>query len=449
MIKTTHALCALFAALGFSACMQDIDSQDLVGSSDHAVEVAPTPADGYANNLVATSDSKSGKGGIMGLIGSPLTVDLARAPGADGVQNTGDDIVFSFPWSGPTIFGHPRANGDEWTALGLRFEPIGGAIALSNASGCFGSQLASPASNWDGSLRITFVDPATGAAAVASEVTIALVNPPATARAYDSAGNLLSTQSLAGFSQNLAIGGQDIARIDIDGDFWCIFNNITFTLGSANSAPEAVCSDITLAADASCEACGSVDGGSFDPDGDAVTISESATCPFGIGANPVSLTITDSNGASDSCTGTVTVVDTTAPEAAVNSMLLMAFPRSYALEEYDLSDCVSQVTDNCDTLDVNAAGSIVSISSDEAVITANHDCDADPDVCVDIAIIDNSTFQVRNTRDSYGNGRVYTVDFTVADSAGNSSGVYSCQLGVRLWGTHTPTAGAPAYTVYP
>ena len=58
-----------------------------------------------------------------------------------------------------------------------------------------------------------------------------------------------------------------------------------------------------------------MDGGSYDPDGpddiDEITINNSIL--YGLGEHPVSLTILDQSGESDTCTATVTVVDITPP----------------------------------------------------------------------------------------------------------------------------------------
>ena len=162
------------------------------------------------------------------------------------------------------------------------------------------------------------------------------------------------------------------------------------------------------------------------------------------GAYQVSATWADT----DECT---CVVDTEAPDVTVSDPQYMSFPRSWVLEEFTLADCVADATDDCDTIDVNATGNIVSIDVDENVLTGNHDCSVTPtpEYCIDVKILDNSTFQVRNTRDSYGDGRVYTVNFTVSDSSGNASAVHSCDIGVRLWSTQVPVAGPAAYTVTP
>jgi hypothetical protein len=86
-------------------------------------------------------------------------------------------------------------------------------------------------------------------------------------------------------------------------------------LAIAGQTPEAVCQDLVLAADASCGAfvdAAAVDAGSFDPNGDELTLSLSAEGTFPLGITTVALTASD--GVTDStCTATVTVVDTSPP----------------------------------------------------------------------------------------------------------------------------------------
>jgi hypothetical protein len=80
-----------------------------------------------------------------------------------------------------------------------------------------------------------------------------------------------------------------------------------------NSAPIAVCQDVTVSAGTNCTATASIDNGSSDIDSNEITLVQSPAGPYELGTNVVVLTVTDSHGASSSCTGSVIVVDTTRP----------------------------------------------------------------------------------------------------------------------------------------
>lgn len=81
-----------------------------------------------------------------------------------------------------------------------------------------------------------------------------------------------------------------------------------------NSPPVAKCKNLTVSAGLDCMANASIDDGSFDPDaGDTITLSQSPAGPYALGVTTVTLTVSDSHGASNSCSATVTVVDTTPP----------------------------------------------------------------------------------------------------------------------------------------
>jgi hypothetical protein len=83
-----------------------------------------------------------------------------------------------------------------------------------------------------------------------------------------------------------------------------------------NSAPVARCTNVTVSdTPGACAAPASINNGSFDPDsGDTITLTQSPAGPYQTGSTLVTLTVTDSKGASSSCTGTVTVVDSEPPK---------------------------------------------------------------------------------------------------------------------------------------
>ena len=84
-------------------------------------------------------------------------------------------------------------------------------------------------------------------------------------------------------------------------------------LDPPNAAPEAECNDVTESAGSNCTAGASIDDGSFDPDGDPVTLDQAPPGPYSLGDNLVTLTVTDGSGETDFCEGTVTVVDNSSP----------------------------------------------------------------------------------------------------------------------------------------
>ena len=124
-----------------------------------------------------------------------------------------------------------------------------------------------------------------------------------------------------------------------------------------NTAPVAVCRNVTVPIVAGCAVsitAAQVDGGSSDPDGDSISLSLDNYGPFGPGDHTVTLTVTDSNGASSSCTANVTVVDNAAPTIT----LYGANPMTVECP-YGFVDPGATATDNCaGTVAVTTSGSV-------------------------------------------------------------------------------------------
>jgi hypothetical protein len=108
-----------------------------------------------------------------------------------------------------------------------------------------------------------------------------------------------------------------------------------------NHPPVAICTNVTVSAGTNCLAGASIDGGSFDPDqGDTITLVQSPPGPYSLGATTVMLTVTDNHGASNSCSATVTVVDTTPPVPNVASLAAVS-------NQCSASVTAPHATDNC------------------------------------------------------------------------------------------------------
>ncbi len=81
-----------------------------------------------------------------------------------------------------------------------------------------------------------------------------------------------------------------------------------------NNVPVAQAHDVTVtSATPGGTANASIDNGSFDPDGDTLTITQSPAGPYPHGNTTVQLTVTDTKGATSQASAVVTVVDPVSP----------------------------------------------------------------------------------------------------------------------------------------
>jgi hypothetical protein len=148
---------------------------------------------------------------------------------------------------------------------------------------------------------------------------------------------------------------------------------------------------------------------------------------FPPGTTTDTCTATDAAGNKSSCNFKVNVKDSTPPVVTTTGTRISFWPPNHRFETFRLSDCVTSVTDSCQgRLDINAVGQITRITSDEAEDAGGG---GDGNTCRDIAIVNATTASLRVERLGGSNGRVYTVYFTVRDSAGNATNS-SCQAQV-------------------
>ncbi len=179
---------------------------------------------------------------------------------------------------------------------------------------------------------------------------------------------------------------------DLNGNISVCSFTVTVT---DNEAPVAICQDITLALDASGNASitpADIDGGSSDNCGIASTTIDTTdfTCAD-VGANAVTLTVTDINGNISTCVATVTVEDNVAPVAVCQDIIV----------QLDATGNVSIAASNLDGGSSDACG-------------------------IDTLSLDNDTFDCSNiganlvtltVTDVNGNASTCTATVTVEDNS--------------------------------
>jgi hypothetical protein len=197
--------------------------------------------------------------------------------------------------------------------------------------------------------------------------------------------------------------------------------------GFLNRAPVARCRDVVVTSGPGCVADANIDDGSSDPDGNPITVVQSPAGPYPLGATHVTLTCTDSNGASATCGATVTVVDATPPSLGLAVDRSTLWPPNHKLVPVHVT---ATSRDDCDERPSITLASIVSSDPDPGHEDVQGAAIGTPDF----------DFELRAERKDENSPRTYTICYDSRDAAGN--GVRQCivvpvqhDLGGRADGT--------------
>ena len=190
-------------------------------------------------------------------------------------------------------------------------------------------------------LKILVVDPVTG--------TIAVMLLDSTF--LGTGGTFEAAQAIP---SGLAVGEYLVVLQGGPDDGFEALSSTTLTIEpSLNRPPEAICLDVTVPTDPGvCSADTSVDNGSFDPDGDPITLEQATPGPFSLGTTNVTLAVTDDKGEADQCSATVTVVDQEEPAIACpNPQVKECSGPNGASVSFNVAatdNCTETPTVNCD-----------------------------------------------------------------------------------------------------
>jgi hypothetical protein len=177
-----------------------------------------------------------------------------------------------------------------------------------------------------------------------------------------------------------------------------------------NHPPVAQCQDVSVSAGAGCLADADVDDGSFDPDGDPITLSQEPAGPYSPGDTGVTLTVEDDRGGVATCEATVTVVDDTAPAPQCNT------PASIVPPDAPISFTATAI-DNC-------SASVTVTEFDCYKFTQKGKKVDKTDGCS--VVIDGATLTIL---DAGGVGTHITWDVAATDASGNASAL-TCHVEV-------------------
>jgi hypothetical protein len=129
-----------------------------------------------------------------------------------------------------------------------------------------------------------------------------------------------------------------------------------------------------------------------------------------VGAHTVLVSVSDGAATAVSCTATITVEDTVAPEIkSVKATPNSLWPPNHKMKNVNVKVVAE---DACG----DVTWEIISVSSNEA-----DDGNGDGNTAPDWVIVDDDTVQLRAERSGGGSGRIYTITVKATDESGNTA----------------------------
>ncbi len=201
----------------------------------------------------------------------------------------------------------------------------------------------------------------------------------------------------------------DLVGQNPDGNF-----ELFIAISNPNQSPVARCKDVTVSADEDGQGhvtAEEVDNGSYDPDGDTITLSLNPAGPYPLGDTTVTLTVTDDKGLCDQCTAIVTVVDETPPVIYD----IIAYPYVLWPPNHKMVEVTVEVDaeDNCDP---DPLCIIVEVTCNEP-INGPGDGNTEPDW----EIVGDLNVLLRAERSGSGSGRIYEILVVCIDASENAT----------------------------
>jgi hypothetical protein len=167
---------------------------------------------------------------------------------------------------------------------------------------------------------------------------------------------------------------------------------------------------------------------------------------FPVGTTTVNCTASNGTLPDATCSFTVTVQDNQPPviNTITNPIVLLWSP-NHKYQTVTVSQLVTSITDNCGNIPVTNAV-IMKVTSDEAEDAPGN---ADGNTRQDIKIASNcKSVDLRSERMDGGNGRVYTIYFSVTDGNGNRANAIARAIAAPNQSGTTAVDNGPIYTVY-